>query len=89
MSEKYLYSVARPMPVFSAICDIVTDVSPCSVTSAQVVSRIASRTAWRCASIVSFHRFGTTPVYTPVYVTSMSRHIALTETRCIDKLLPS
>jgi hypothetical protein len=54
-----------------------------------VVSRIASRTAWRCASIVSFHRFGTTPVYTPVYVTSMSRHIALTETHCIDKLLPS
>src|SRR5215203_2436162 len=27
------------------------------------VSRIASRTAARCASIVSFHSFGTTPVY--------------------------
>ena len=63
MSEKYLYSVARPMPVFSAICDIVTDRKPCSATSAAVVSRIASRTAARCASIVSFHGFGITPVY--------------------------
>jgi hypothetical protein len=51
------------MPVSSAICDIVTDVSPCSTTSAAVVSRIASRTARRCASMVSFHSFGTTQVY--------------------------
>ncbi len=84
MSGKYLYSVARPIPVFSAICDIVTERSPCSATSAQVVSRIASRTARRCASIVSFHSFGTTPVYT----TTMTRHFDLTETYCLDKLLP-
>jgi len=51
------------MPVFSAICDIVTDSGPCSVTSAHVVSRVASITARRCASIVSFHSFGTTAVY--------------------------
>lgn len=44
-SGKYLYSVARPMPVSSAICDIVSDRSPWSVTSAHVVSRIASRTS--------------------------------------------
>src|SRR3712207_2867213 len=58
-SGKYLYSVARPMPVCSAICDIVTDSNPCSATSAAVVSRIASRTSRRCASIVSVHSFGT------------------------------
>ena len=29
----------------------------------RAVSRIASRTARRCASIVSFHSFGITPVY--------------------------
>jgi hypothetical protein len=58
------------MPVFSAICDIVTDSSPFSVTSSAVVSRIASRTARRCASIVSFHSLGTTPVY----MTTISRH---------------
>ena len=62
-SGKYLYNVARPMPVSSAICDIVTDVSPYSTTRAAVVSRIASRTARRCASMVSFHSFGTTTVY--------------------------
>jgi len=47
------------MPVRSAICDIVTDAGPCSATSAAVVSRVASRTARRCASIVSFHSLGT------------------------------
>jgi hypothetical protein len=47
------------MPVSSAICDIVTDSSPCSATRATVVSRIASRTSRRCSSIVSFHSFGT------------------------------
>ncbi|MBB5781811.1 hypothetical protein [Nonomuraea jabiensis] len=47
------------MPTFSAIRVIVTDIKPCSVTSAHVVSRIASRTVWRCVSIVSFHSFGT------------------------------
>jgi hypothetical protein len=49
------------MPVSSAICDIVTDRSPCSASSAAVVSRIASRTAARCALIVSFYSFGITP----------------------------
>jgi hypothetical protein len=58
-----LYSVARPMPVHSAICDIVTDNSPCSATSAAVVSRMASRTAARCAWMVSFHSLGTHVVY--------------------------
>src|SRR5215207_502342 len=53
------------MPVLSAICDIVTERSPCSATSAAVVSRVASRTARRCASIVSFHSFGTTQSYVP------------------------
>src|SRR5215210_4515803 len=73
------------MPVFLAICDIVADRSPCSATSAAVVSRIASRTAARCASIVSFHRFGTTPVYT----TSLVRQFVFTKTYCLDKLLLS
>ena len=54
-----MYSVARPMPVSSAICDIVTAVRPCSPTSATVVSRIASRTSRRWAAIVSRHSFGT------------------------------
>ena len=51
------------MPVFSAICDMVTDRNPCSATSAAVVSSVASRTAARCASIVSFHSFGIAPAY--------------------------
>jgi DMSO/TMAO reductase YedYZ heme-binding membrane subunit len=38
-----LYSAAQPMPVAAAICDIVTVSSPCSATSAAVVSRIAPR----------------------------------------------
>src|SRR3990170_9033767 len=67
------------MPVSSAICDIVTDVSPCSATSAAVVSRIAPRTARRCASIVSFHSLG----ITPLYVTAVSRHLDLTSTYCL------
>src|SRR5215212_5298506 len=73
------------MPVFLAICDIVADRSPCSATSAAVVSRIASQTAARCASIVSFHRFGTTSVYT----TSLVRQSVFTKTYCLDKLLLS
>jgi hypothetical protein len=83
--QDLLYSVARPMPAFSAIRDIVTDVSPYSATSAAVVPRIASRTARRCSSIVSFHSFGTTQVY----MTTVSRHYGLTTTYCLDKLLPS
>ena len=58
-SGKYLYSVARPIPAAAAICDIVTAASPCSRTSAAVVSRVASWTARRCSSIVSVHSFGT------------------------------
>jgi hypothetical protein len=38
---------------------MVTDASPCSWTSAAVVSRVASWTARRCSSIVSVHGFGT------------------------------
>ncbi|GLY40445.1 hypothetical protein Amsp01_064680 [Amycolatopsis sp. NBRC 101858] len=34
-------------------------VSPCSATRSAVASRVASCTASRCASIVSFHSFGT------------------------------
>ena len=62
-SGKYLYSVARPIPASVAIADIVTDVSPRSVTSRAAASRVASRTAWRCSATVSVHSFGTRPVY--------------------------
>ena len=83
-SGKYFYSVARPMPASSAICDIVTERSPCSVTSAQVVSRIASRTAARrCTSIVSFHSLGT-KVH---YVTTMPGRLWLTGIRGEDTLV--
>src|SRR6266498_1725562 len=71
-SGKYLYSVARPIPVFSAISDIVTDASPCSPTSAAVVSRIASFTSRRCVSIVSVQSFGTREVYDSPYCDTMS-----------------
>src|SRR5215203_1531260 len=81
-SEKYLYSVARPMPVSLAIRDIVTESGPCSATSAAVASSVASCTARRCASIVSFHNLGITPVYT----TAPSKQYVLTITDCIDKL---
>jgi hypothetical protein len=57
-SGKYLYKVARPMPVSSATCDMVTDSSPCFSTSEAVVSRVASRTARRCVSIVLLHSLG-------------------------------
>src|SRR5262245_1708029 len=80
-SGKYLYSVARPMPVSFAICDIVTDASPCWPTSATVVSRVASRTAARCASIVSVHSLGMRLMYT----VTVFRHYDLTETLCIVK----
>src|SRR5215218_7513806 len=39
------------MPAFSAISDLVTDRSPPSATSSAVVSRMASRTSRRCASM--------------------------------------
>jgi hypothetical protein len=77
-----LYNVARPMPVLSAICDIVTDSSPCSATSAAVVSRMASRTAARCAWIVSFHSLGTHVVY----ATTPLGTLRLIESLCLDKL---
>src|SRR5712691_7733895 len=80
-SGKYLYSVARPMPVSAAIRDIVTDASPCSATSAAVVSSVASCTARRCSSIVSVHSFGTTPAY----ITSLYRQNDLTATECLAK----
>jgi hypothetical protein len=51
------------MPVCSAIWDMVTDSSPCWVANAIVVSRIASRTSRRWASIVSVHNLGTIAVY--------------------------
>ena len=51
------------MPVTSAICDMVTESSPCSATSAAVVSRIASCTAARCVSMVWFHSLGTCLIY--------------------------
>jgi hypothetical protein len=40
-----------------------TDSSPCSATKPAVASRIAACTSRRCASIVSFHSFGTTSEY--------------------------
>src|SRR5258708_5328939 len=70
------------MPVSSAICDMVTDRSPCLATSAAVVSRRASRTSRRWASLVSFQSFGTVPLY----AMAIWRHFALTETLCIVKL---
>src|SRR5882757_6448566 len=69
------------MPVRSATCDIVTARSPCSDTSRSVTSSVASRTERRCASIVSFHSFGTTQWYEATIV----RHYGLTATECIDK----
>lgn len=80
-SGKYLYSVARPIPLSSAILDIVTERSPCSVTSTAVVSNTVSRTARRCSSMVSFQSFGTASAYVP----PPSRHHALTATECLDK----
>jgi hypothetical protein len=62
--------------VCSAIWDIVTDASPCSATRAAVVSRVASRTARRCASIVSSHSLGTRSLY----ATTIAQHSALIET---------
>jgi hypothetical protein len=41
-----------------------------------VVSKVASRTARRCASIVSSQSLGTTPLY----ATTIERHSDLTET---------
>ncbi len=70
-SGKYLYSVARPMPVCSAICDIVTDRSPCSATRAAAVSMIAPRTSRRCAAMVWFHSFGTSRVYVTARVETL------------------
>jgi hypothetical protein len=70
------------MPVFSAIRDIVTDRRPFWVTRSAVVSKIASRTAARCASIVSFHSLGTTPVYT----TTLPKQYDLIMTHCLDKM---
>ena len=64
------------LSVCSAIWDIVTDASPCWATRAAVVSRVASRTARRCASIVSSHSLGTPPLY----ATTIARHSDLTET---------
>lgn len=45
-SEVYVSSVARPMPVSPAICDLVTDASPCSATSA-APSRMKTLTTTR------------------------------------------
>lgn len=70
-SEKYLYNVARPMPVSSAIRDIVTDRRPCSATSEAVASRVASRTARRCASIDLFQSFGTNLGYVSTEVATL------------------
>ena len=53
-----------PMPISSAICDIVTDRSPCLATRLAAVSRIASPTSRRCASIVLFQSLGTSPQHT-------------------------
>src|SRR5262245_26276767 len=63
------------MPVSSAICDIVTERSPFSVTRVAVVETIASRTSRRCSSIVSVQSLGTSEVYgTPTV-----------DTVCIDR----
>src|SRR5260370_198053 len=45
------------MPVASAICDMVTDRSPCSATSPARVSGFPSPPPPRPPSIVSFHSF--------------------------------
>jgi len=62
---------------------MVTPRTPCLATSATVVSMVASRTARRWASIVSFQSLGTTPVY----VVPGAIHQVLTETQCIVKLV--
>src|SRR5919197_4705437 len=69
------------MPVCSATCDIVTEVTPRSATSAAVVLRMASRTSLRCASIVSFHSLGTISGYAE----PRHRRYVLTETKCLVK----
>jgi len=59
---KYLYSVARPMPACSAICDIVTDASPWLATSAAVASMCRSKIGFCGVSCVllEFRRLGRT-----------------------------
>ena len=44
------------------LCDMVTAANPCFITSAAVVSRMASSTAWRWASIVWSHSLGMRPI---------------------------
>jgi hypothetical protein len=51
------------MPVASAMPDIVTPVSPRSLTSAAAASRTAPRTLRRCSSTVSLQSLGTTRAY--------------------------
>jgi hypothetical protein len=81
-SEKYLYSVARPIPVSSAIRDIVTERSPSLATRAAAVSRVASCTAWRCASIVLFQSFG----IASIYATTTSRHYGFERDKVYRKI---
>jgi len=58
-----LYRVARPIPVSSAICDMVTERSPSLATSAAAVSKVASRTARRWVSRVWLQSLGTPEGY--------------------------
>jgi hypothetical protein len=57
-----------------------------SATNSAGVSRIALRTARRCALIVSFHSFGATPVH---YGTTMSGRLWLTGIWSADTLASS
>jgi hypothetical protein len=74
--------VARPTPVSSAIWDIVTESGPCSVAKAAVVSRMASRTSRRCASMVLSHSFGM-PI---AYMTTGIMQNDLTKDKVYDKV---
>ena len=59
-SGKYLYKVARPIPVAAAICGIVTAAQ--AVLADQRRGGVQSAASWmarRCSSIVSDHSFGT------------------------------
>ena len=71
MSGKYLYSVARPIPLSLATCDIVTPLSPCWATSAAVASRTASRTASRCAAMVSLQILGMHGSYSLTFIETL------------------
>jgi hypothetical protein len=68
--------VAAVMLVDSQRVGLQDRLEPLASVTGVVLSRVASRTARRCASIVSSHSLGTTSLY----ATTIARHSDLTET---------